>query len=85
MALRSTATNASHLVRRRTVRAVHVARQTDEDEIDFLLDEQLLQPRQKIRERFGRNVFQRLRDGFGFVADGDADAFGSVVEGEDAH
>ena len=40
---------------------------------------------QKIRERLGRNVFQRLRDGFGFVADGDADAFGSVVEGEDAH
>ena len=54
-------------------------------EIHLLLHEQFFQPLQKIRERFGQDVFQRLRNGFGFVADGDADAFGSVVEGEDAH
>ena len=53
--------------------------------LDFLFDEQLLQPRQKIRERLGGNVFQRLRDGFGFIAHRDADALGSVIEGKDSH
>ena len=41
--------------------------------------------RQEIGERLRQHKFQRLRDHFQFVAEGDADAFGSVIEGEDAH
>ena len=74
-----------NFLRRRTVAAVHIARQTDENEVNLLLDENFFQPRQKIRERLGKNVFQRLRDGPGFVAHRDADAPGSVIEGEDSH
>ena len=74
-----------HFLRRRAVTAVHVARLADEDEVNLLLAEDFFQPRQKIRERLGEDIFQRLRDGFGFVADGDADALGSVIEGEDSH
>ena len=81
----SAATNVSHFFRRRAVAAVHVARQADEDQVNFLFADQLPEPRQKIRERLGGNVFQRLRDGFGFIAHRDADAFASVIEGEDSH
>jgi len=72
-------------LRRRAVAAVHVARQADEDEVNLLLDEDFFQPRQKIRERLGEEIFQRLRDGFGFVAHRDADALASVIKGEDSH
>jgi hypothetical protein len=45
----------------------------------------LPEPRQKIRERLGGNEFQRLGDGSGFIAHRHADAFGSVIKGEDSH
>jgi len=40
---------------------------------------------EKVRNRLRQHVFERLRDHFQFVAESDADAFGSVIEGEDAH
>jgi len=45
----------------------------------------LPEPLQKTGERLGGNIFERLRDGFGFIAHRDADAFGSVIQGEDSH
>jgi hypothetical protein len=74
-----------HFLRRRTVTAVHVARQADEDEVNLLLAEDFFQAREKIYERLGEDIFQGLRDGFGFVAHGDADALAAVIEGEDSH
>src|ERR1700739_2485393 len=44
-----------HLQRRGTVAAVHIARHADDDELDFLLAQNFLEPRQKIRERRRRD------------------------------
>ena len=40
---------------------------------------------EKIREGLGGDVFQRLRDGFRFIAHRDADAPGSMIKSEDSH
>ncbi len=51
----------------------------DQDEVNLLLDENLFQAREKIRERLGENKFQRLCDGLGFITHRDADALASVI------
>src|SRR5208283_5182153 len=74
-----------HFERRRAVAAVHVAWQADENLLDFLFADQLPEPRQKSRELRGRYEFQWLCDGSGFITHRHADAFGSVIKGEDSH
>src|ERR1035441_7144704 len=69
----------------RTVTAIHVPGQADQDRLHFLVADQLLKPRQEISERFGEDELQRLGNHLQLIADGDADAFASVVNGEDTH
>lgn len=67
------------------VAAVHVAGKADYDQFDLLLMEHALKLGKEIREGFARDETDRLGDHLEFVAEGDAHAFGAVVDGEDAH
>jgi hypothetical protein len=40
---------------------------------------------QERRKRLSEDIFQRLRDGFGFIADRHADAPRPVIQGQDSH
>lgn len=67
------------------VGAVHVAGHADEDETGGFFAEDFLEAADDGGEGFGGDEFERVGEHAEFVADGDADADGAVVEGEDAH
>jgi hypothetical protein len=68
-----------------TIGTVHVARHADENEVARFLGEDLLEPLEKIGQRLGGNVFKRLGDGAGFIADRHANPPGSMIKGEGTH
>lgn len=67
------------------VTAIHIAWHAEQDNIDFLFIEDLPETFEELGERLGGNKFQWLRDGFSFIADGDTDAPGAVIKGENSH
>src|SRR6266571_4231872 len=69
----------------RTIATAETARQADQDQLDLLFAEQLVEPRQKIREGPGGDEFERLGNHLQLVAEGDAHSFGSMINCQDAH
>ena len=57
----------------------------DEDLADLLLGDDLLEPREKVRERLGRDILQRLGDHLHFIAHRHADASRSMIQSQNAH
>ncbi len=74
-----------NLQRRRTVAAVHVPRESNENQSHLFVLYDFLEPFEKLYERFRWNELQRRGNHLQFITHRDADAFGSMIEGENAH